>query len=63
MSLNLDTSLRLKRTVNELLKGYRDTYQLKSLEVAIIDAVNMAMQYRALAQACKEYELTKGVKD
>jgi hypothetical protein len=63
MSVSKYTSIRLKRSVKELIRAYKKEYELKSLEKALVNSLVLALKYRSLADALLTYELSMVNKD
>ena len=55
------STVRMRIEVKELLKNYKQRYKLKSINEAVLDALNLAYQYRKLAELVVKKEF--GVKN
>lgn len=51
------STVKMRIEVKELLKNYKQRYNLKSINEAVLDCLNLAFQYRKLADLVVKREI------
>lgn len=53
------STVRIRIEVKELLANYKQRYNMKSINEAVLDCLSLAYQYRKLAELVVKKEMTK----